>query len=77
MKNFFICLLVFASLVTKAQVPNAPTNLVVTPINTGGMVQFTAPANDGGDAIPITSTLLMEGLIGLLLHLQQLKAHSL
>ena len=31
--------------------PDAPTNLVVTPINTGGMIQFTAPANDGGSAI--------------------------
>jgi hypothetical protein len=32
-------------------VPAAPTNLVVTPINTGGMIQFTAPANDGGSLI--------------------------
>jgi hypothetical protein len=31
--------------------PDAPTNLVVTPINTGGMIQFTAPSNDGGSAI--------------------------
>ena len=31
--------------------PDAPTNLVVTPINTGGMIQFTAPASDGGSAI--------------------------
>jgi hypothetical protein len=31
--------------------PDAPTNLVVTPINTGGMIQFTAPANDGGSAL--------------------------
>ena len=30
--------------------PGAPTNLVVTPINTGGMIQFTAP-DDGGSAI--------------------------
>ncbi|MFM2145824.1 MAG: hypothetical protein RL732_660, partial [Bacteroidota bacterium] len=34
-----------------AQVPNAPTNLVVTPINTGGMIQFTAPTDTGGSAI--------------------------
>ena len=32
-------------------IPDAPTNLVVTPINTGGMIQFTAPASDGGSAI--------------------------
>ena len=32
-------------------VPDAPTNLVVTPLNTGGMIQFTAPANDGGSSI--------------------------
>lgn len=31
--------------------PGAPTNLVATGINTGGMIQFTAPANDGGSAI--------------------------
>jgi hypothetical protein len=30
---------------------DAPTNLVVTPLNTGGMIQFTAPANDGGSDI--------------------------
>ena len=32
-------------------VPDAPTNLVVTPINSGGMIQFTAPTNDGGSSI--------------------------
>ncbi len=48
---FILCLLVFASLVTKAQVPNEPTNLVVTPITTGGMVQFTAPSDSGGSTI--------------------------
>lgn len=32
-------------------VADAPTNLVVTPINTGGMIQFSSPANDGGSAI--------------------------
>ena len=37
--------------VVQAQVPAAPTNLVATGINTGGMIQFTAPANDGGSAI--------------------------
>ena len=31
--------------------PDAPTNLVATGINTGGMIQFTAPASDGGSAI--------------------------
>ena len=35
----------------QAQVPGAPTNLVATGINTGGMIQFTAPASDGGSAI--------------------------
>jgi len=38
---------------SKFATPDAPTNLVVTPINTGGMIQFTAPANDGGS--PITN----------------------
>jgi len=32
-------------------VADAPTNLIVTPINTGGMIQFTAPVNDGGSSI--------------------------
>ncbi len=31
-------------------IPDAPTNLVVTPLNTGGMIQFTAP-DDGGSTI--------------------------
>ena len=31
----------------------APTNLVVTPVNTGGMIQFNTPACDGGN--PITN----------------------
>ena len=34
-----------------AQVPGEPTNLVATGINTGGMIQFTAPASTGGSAI--------------------------
>jgi hypothetical protein len=34
-----------------SQAPNAPTNLVVSPINTGGMIQFIAPSNIGGSAI--------------------------
>lgn len=46
-----VCVFVFVSLVTKAQVPNEPTNLVVTPINTGGMVQFTDPSDIGGSTI--------------------------
>ena len=37
--------------ITQAQVPGAPTNLVVTPINTGGMIQFTRPSSIGGSAI--------------------------
>jgi hypothetical protein len=31
--------------------PDAPTNLIATGINTGGIIQFTAPASDGGSAI--------------------------
>ena len=34
-----------------AQVSSAPTNLVVTPINTGGMIQFTVPLSRGGSSI--------------------------
>ena len=37
--------------VVQAQVPGAPTNLVVKGINTGGMIQFTDPASVGGSAI--------------------------
>ena len=32
-------------------VPDAPTNLIITPLNNGGMIHFTAPTNDGGSAI--------------------------
>ena len=32
-------------------VPNAPTNLRVTAINSGGIIYFTPPANDGGSSI--------------------------
>ena len=32
-------------------IPDAPTNLVATGINNGGMIQFTAPASDGGSTI--------------------------
>jgi hypothetical protein len=39
--------------VTTLSLPGAPTNLVATGINTGGLIQFTAPANDGGS--PITN----------------------
>jgi surface protein len=35
----------------QAQVLGIPTNLVVTPIHTGGMIQFTAPTNIGGSTI--------------------------
>ena len=35
----------------QAQVPGSPTNLVATPVNTGGMIQFTAPSSVGGSAI--------------------------
>ena len=34
-----------------AQVPGETTNLVATGINTGGMIQFTAPTSNGGSAI--------------------------
>jgi hypothetical protein len=30
-----------------AQVSNEPTNLVATPINGGGIIQFTTPSNYG------------------------------
>jgi len=41
----------FSVQVAQAQVPNAPTNLVVTPIDTEGRIQFTPPSNIGGSAI--------------------------
>lgn len=31
--------------------PNAPTSITASPINTGGIIQFTAPSNDGGSSI--------------------------
>ena len=37
--------------VAQSQVPGAPTNLLVTPINTGGEIQFNAPSSSGGSAI--------------------------
>jgi hypothetical protein len=37
--------------ITTLSIPGAPTNLVATGINTGGLIQFTAPANDGGSSI--------------------------
>jgi hypothetical protein len=46
-------LLFCGGFLAEAQTPNAPTNLVVTPINTGAMIQFTAPTSDGGS--PITN----------------------
>ena len=48
---FFSLLLVMTFGNAFSQVPNAPNNLVVTPINTGGMIQFTAPSSNGGTAI--------------------------
>jgi hypothetical protein len=39
------------STILAATVPDAPTNLIITPLNNGGMIHFTAPANDGGSAI--------------------------
>jgi titin len=50
-RSLLIVLLIFGSLIAQAQAPNEPTNLVVTPLNTGGMIQFTAPASDGGSDI--------------------------
>ena len=38
-------------LLAQAQAPGEPTNLVATGINTGGMIQFTAPASNGGSTI--------------------------
>jgi hypothetical protein len=37
--------------VVQPQVPGTPTNLIATGLNTGGMIQFTAPTNDGGATI--------------------------
>ena len=37
--------------VAQSQVPGVPTNLLVTPINTGGEIQFNAPSSSGGSAI--------------------------
>ena len=45
-----LTLLVIAAF-AQAQVPGAPTNLVVTPMNLGGKVAFTAPSSIGGSAI--------------------------
>ncbi|MDB4273901.1 InlB B-repeat-containing protein, partial [Algibacter sp.] len=36
---------------TLGTVPDAPTNLVATPINTGGIIAFEAPVTDGGSDI--------------------------
>ena len=36
---------------TLGTVPDAPTNLVTTPINTGGIIAFEAPVTDGGSDI--------------------------
>jgi len=50
--RYFILLLLMSSFgIAQAQVPSEPTNLVATGINTGGMIQFTAPASDSGSAI--------------------------
>jgi len=46
---FLLLMICFGA--AQAQVPNEPTNLVVTPINTGGMIHFTAPSNIGGSTI--------------------------
>jgi len=50
-KNLILMFVFLFFATTEAQVPNKPTNLVVTPTNTGGMIQFTAPTSDGGSAI--------------------------
>jgi len=50
-RNFILLFSLFCFGVAQAQVPDAPTNLVVTPINTGGMIQFAAPSSIGGSAI--------------------------
>jgi len=51
LKNVFLILLLICSSDILAQVPGAPINLVATPINTGGMIQFTTPSSVGGSAI--------------------------
>ena len=55
-KTSLSCIFILISLLglfesAQAQFPAAPINLVATGINTGGMIQFTAPANDGGSSI--------------------------
>jgi hypothetical protein len=50
-RHFILFFSLFCFGVVQAQVPDAPTNLVVTPINTGGMIQFAAPSSIGGSAI--------------------------
>jgi hypothetical protein len=57
--QFFIKLLLTTILMSvivqtgfaQAQVPSAPTNLVATGINNGGLIQFTTPSSNGGSAI--------------------------
>ena len=50
-RYFILLLLMIYFGVVQAQVPGAPTYLVVKGINTGGMIQFTDPASVGGSAI--------------------------
>ena len=48
---FILLLLLLLGIISQAQVPGSPDNLVLTPINGGGMIQFTTPTNIGGSAI--------------------------
>ena len=50
-KNLILMFVFLFFSVAQAQVPSEPTNLMVTPINTGGMILFTAPSSIGGSAI--------------------------
>ncbi|WP_225318069.1 InlB B-repeat-containing protein [Flavobacterium luteum] len=47
--NLMVVFMSFSA--AQAQVPNEPTNLVVTPINTGGMIQFSEPSSIGYSTI--------------------------
>ena len=51
LRSYFILLLLLLGIITQGQVPGSPNDLVVTPINGGGMIQFTTPTSIGGSAI--------------------------
>jgi len=48
LRSYFVLVTLMLGIITQAQVPGSPSNLIVTPINTGGMIQFTVPSSIGG-----------------------------